>query len=488
LRFLYRVSHLIAYIEKVRGWSMLAVLVLGALVASAADYLDAARARLEAGQLPEAQAALREVLRSHPGSLDAHLMLAFVESKLGHAEPALREYRAAIRIDPESFAAHYNLALFYLSQNQPDSAVPELQRAARLQPGNAGVMFNLGVVMNDLGRANEALPALLSAAKGRPGRPEIEFQLARAYGLLHMDKPGDQAGAAFLQLASADPRARDALVEAWIQTGRYEAALGLLDAETTSAARFLRARALYHLGRAGEAAKEAELALSSEPSNGAVLLFLARLEQRAGDWDAATALLDRAATAAPNWFEPRYSRAAGFYARQRYDEALSELDAALKLNPDCARCLFLTGVTLFNQGRLKEAEAPLRQAARIEPSNARFRTHLAELFLRTSRAPLAETTLRKAIELAPNYALAHYELGKVLLAQNRLEPAATEFDSAAKLEPALAQALYRLGQTYAKLGRKADADRAFAEFRRRKASEKDETLQMDIRSGLDAPN
>jgi len=282
-----------AYIGKMGGSCWIGVFAVCAGM-SGADFLDSARTKLQAGEYSEAETALHQALKSQPGSVDAHLMLALVESKLGHSDAAIREYRTAIRLAPQSFAAHYNLALFLLSQGQVTVALPELQRAGALQPGNSDVLFNLGAVLIEAGRAEEALSPLLRARRVQPDRADILFQLARAYAGLHRYDEADESARGFLSAAHRDDQALVALGEVWLQAGRYDAALQLAEEVTTPSARFLHARALYYLGRLHEAAREGELAVSAEPANAAVLLFAARLRQRAGKWDSAAELLDRA--------------------------------------------------------------------------------------------------------------------------------------------------------------------------------------------------
>jgi tetratricopeptide (TPR) repeat protein len=112
------------------------------------------------------------------------------------------------------------------------------------------------------------------------------------------------------------------------------------------------------------------------------------------DWPAAARENERA-----NELDPRYpiSRATGgvlSLALGRLDDATSQMNAALRLDPLSPNIQFLRGWALFWSGHLPEAEA----------------------------------SFRRVLQISPTYESAHYYLGHVLLAHGNLAGALDEMD------------------------------------------------------------
>ena len=68
--------------------------------------------------------------------------------------------------------------------------------------------------------------------------------------------------------------------------------------------------------------------------------------------------------------------AAALFGLQRTDDALRELDVALRLDPTSVEAIYTKGAILFNVGRVQEAIPWLQRAARAAPFNALFRKSL----------------------------------------------------------------------------------------------------------------
>ncbi|MBV8569488.1 MAG: tetratricopeptide repeat protein, partial [Acidobacteriaceae bacterium] len=392
------------------------------------------------------------------------------------------------------------------------SALPHLERAAQLDPKNPDVQYNCALVLIDAGRGNEALRHLLVVKQLEPQRPDVRFQIVRAKLQMNRlseanaeaasfvsDYP-DAAGAvgqAFLEFGQPgqavtylqkavqghpeDENVRSVLAEALISDKRSAEALTIIGDPGSAFGHALKAQALYDCGRLPDALSESQTAAAIEPSNAQYLVVAGRLLQLNND-AGANEYFKRAITADPKWSEPHYNLAVSFYLQQNYPAAIARLDEAIRLNPRCARCLFLRGLSYFNRGELPAAKPDLEGAVALEPKNARFRTHLSVLLYRSGQPAAAESGFRMAISLDPTYGLAHYELGKLLARkQARLDEAARELEAAHRLDPNLRQALYQLGIVYQRLGKQAEATQTFDEFRKQEAGEEDEqALRNDL--------
>src|SRR5262249_44681621 len=78
------------------------------------------------------EAELKDILQSDPKSVEANLMLAAVELSRGDIGQAIALYRYVLKINPKSFSAHYGLGMTYLRAHQVDAGLAELRSAATL--------------------------------------------------------------------------------------------------------------------------------------------------------------------------------------------------------------------------------------------------------------------------------------------------------------------------------------------------------------------
>lgn len=125
----------------------------------------------------------------------------------------------------------------------------------------------------------------------------------------------------------------------------------------------------------------------------------------------------------PDNFEAHYNLAAMLQARGRFDEAISEYEAALRLRPDDAVVNNALGAALLG------AHEPQK----------------------------AVPYLDSALKTRPEYFDAHYNLGNALAAQDDFEGASQQFRLALQTQPKDANAEANLGSALAELGRFAEA-------------------------------
>ncbi|HIH44406.1 MAG TPA: tetratricopeptide repeat protein [Candidatus Methanoperedenaceae archaeon] len=145
----------------------------------------------------------------------------------------------------------------------------------------------------------------------------------------------------------------------------------------------------------------------------------------------------------------------------RYDDAMEELDCALRLVPGYPEAHNNLAVVYWRMGRLDEAEAELAKAIALNPGYAEAKSNLACVFAERGMPERALAELADALRLKPGYAEAHRNLGIVLASMERYDDAIREFGESIQLDPSGAQSHYELGQVYFGLGRYAEAGREF---------------------------
>jgi tetratricopeptide (TPR) repeat protein len=164
--------------------------------------------------------------------------------------------------------------------------------------------------------------------------------------------------------------------------------------------------------------------------------------------------------------------------RKQKDEALSEADEAVRLDPGEPFCHYARGRVLFEQGRIKDAEAAAREAIELNPIEANYHSLLGCVALRRRRWAEALDAAEQGLALDPEH-LGCTNLRALALVQlGRKDEAAQTLGSALANDPE--NALTHTNQGWALL-HAGDPTRALEHFR--------EALRLDpecewARSGI----
>lgn len=164
------------------------------------------------GELREAEAVYRQILRDDPGNVSAMRLLALVAMKLeqyrdaavllkqvvklapdfqsarldlGHAQTELHEFddairtmQQAVRLDPLNYAPRVGLATALARSTRAEEAVECYRQAIELNPEVATTWLGLGNVSRTLGRYDEAVAAYRKGIELRPGFAELYWSLS----------------------------------------------------------------------------------------------------------------------------------------------------------------------------------------------------------------------------------------------------------------------------------------------------------------------
>ncbi|MCH8045269.1 MAG: tetratricopeptide repeat protein [Planctomycetes bacterium] len=150
-------------------------------MSSVSDDIRAAISLQQADRLPEAEAALREVLARAPQCADAHHLLGVLSQQCGRTQAAIERIRRAIRLSPNTPTYHHNLSLVWSAAQRPNEAVAAAEEAVHLRPQDAPLVDNLGHMLIEAGRPDEAAGALKRAAELDPTSAKIHNNLGVAY-------------------------------------------------------------------------------------------------------------------------------------------------------------------------------------------------------------------------------------------------------------------------------------------------------------------
>jgi tetratricopeptide (TPR) repeat protein len=249
------------------------------------------------------------------------------------------------------------------------------------------------------------------------------------------------------------------------------------------------ARALYR----GDYKHAKELAvrhLQKKPTDLRVRIILARAELAMGNYSEALAELKRVLAQDPHNIDALYYLS--FAARGMSQQEYARL---YRLDPESARVHQLLAESALEAQDVSLAETEFQKAFQINPHSVEVATALAELKRSQSKFdeaityyskaaeigsvdyeiayglgacytykqdyPRAIEWLRKSVAMSPDSAAAHFALANALFQSGDWNAAVPELLSSLRLEPGMKQAYFLLGRSYAKLGRKQEADAAF---------------------------
>ena len=144
-----------------------------------------------------------------------------------------------------------------------------------------------------------------------------------------------------------------------------------------------------------------------------------------------------------------------------YAGAETLYQATIAQNPDCWMVHNNLGLVLAGRGKVDEAISEYQKAVEIEPYDAEAHNNLGNALAGRGQVDGAIARYQRALEIKPGYAEAHYNLGNALLGRGKFDAAVAEFRTALQLKPDYAKAHASLGN--AMIGR-GHLDAAVGEY------------------------
>ncbi len=147
--------------------------------------------------------------------------------------------------------------------------------------------------------------------------------------------------------------------------------------------------------------------------------------------------------------------------QQKYAEAVSSYQNALKLQPNTPDLLFNCGIALSNLNRFDEAEAAYRQAIRLNPNFFEAYGNLGTVLQRQSKLSEAISSYQQGLKINPQDARGYFNLGTALRDEGLLTDAIESYKKAINLFPNYTDAYNNLGETLRDRGDMDDAVKSY---------------------------
>jgi len=155
------------------------------------------------------------------------------------------------------------------------------------------------------------------------------------------------------------------------------------------------------------------------------------------------------------------SRAVALMRAGRVDEALRDLETALKLNPRSAHTYTNRAIALSNQGGHERALADFDRAIELDPSFAAAYSERCLVLLRMGRNEDALQSCNTALQIAPHLLSTLLNRSILYLRMHRLPAALGDVETVLRYEPGSALALYNRGRIYRDMGQVDESERDF---------------------------
>ena len=377
---------------------------------------------------------LKSALEKDPNFLDARYQISKTYMAVGKFEQAEKEFQKVLRQDPTRTDVHLELAKVYIGLKQPAKAIEEAKAYLQAKPGSPDGLEAMAIAYASDNNPAQAEKFLLETLKAEPGRVSAKLELAAVY---QWQKREQDARRLIDEVIAADPKN----TRAYYLLATIEGAQGKVD----------RTLEIYR--------KIAEI----DPKDSNVLyksgILLIGREDVAGAEKLAATLAERF----PKGADAPRLKGIIQYTKKNYNDALTNLQASLKIRPTIEGYYFL-GLSMFHRGDLETALSQFRKILDVSPSYHRARLLSAMILLKQHRIDDSISEVRKILADDPRSALAHNVLGSALLAKGMYEEGMKELQKATELDPKIVDAHLKKGIMHLARGnvREAESDLATA--------------------------
>ena len=351
------------------------------------------------GQVREAEATARGLLKSSPNDIEAHRLLGRLylrqlseaQNSVSSSSPtgntldqAIGEFQKIIALDPKSVEDRMVLGQLYTVKHQNEKAEEQFKAAQELDPDSEEVVLNLSRLYaenGDLAHAAKVIEAVPVSERS----PKMEFALGAVYDQLKRPK---DAIAAYKRAADLDPE----------------------DAHTMGAL----AQALLNDNQLDEALKIYRQMAEADPEDASTLVHISEILRRQGKYEEALTTVKKAVKKDPDSLEAGYNEGLLLDVLGRYDESAqvyehmvdltSHANGAYTADEKNNRAIFLErlGAVYHEQNKTDESIAVYQKMIDLGGENAlRGYQSQVDVYRDAKLFDKAIEVSRKAVEANP---------------------------------------------------------------------------------------
>lgn len=147
----------------------------------------------------------------------------------------------------------------------------------------------------------------------------------------------------------------------------------------------------------------------------------------------------------------------------RSDEAIAHFREVITHRPDRADVRLRLGALLLQASRFDDAAKELEEVARANPESAPAHFEFGRALVETKRDSEGIAALRRSLELDPKQPAAHVNIGIALARTGDPAGARAEFEKALEIDASTANARFQLGRLAESAGRLEEAEKEYQE-------------------------
>lgn len=359
-----------------------------------------------AGQGEKALAVMRAVHEAHPGEPEYAVFYASILRSQGNMDRALEVLKAQVERDSGERKVRMVFARFLVDAKRYEAAQQQFELLLKAFPDRSDVRYGLALLLLQTNHPDKARAHFERLWELKQYMPQVSFYLGR---IAEAQEQPDEAIRFYRQVDRGDQYLNAQIRIAVIYSGMNELV-----------------RARQHLG-----------AVRRENASDDVRLFRAEAEllSRSDRFDEAISVYDDALKAHPRNTDLLYARAMMAARAKRHARVESDLREILSREPNHAEALNALGYTLADRDdRLDEAYDLIKRALTLKPRDHYVIDSMGWVLYRLGRLEEAVVHLRKALEIQPDAEVAAH-LGEVLWALGYKREARQVWNSALKETP-----------------------------------------------------
>ena len=335
----------------------------------------------------------------------------------GQIVEAEAAWRSVLRVHSSDAEAYAHLGLLEARQQRYDVAVPLYRKALALNPAMPGVRLDLGLSLFKSGALKAAIDTLSPLLKNAAPSSADAVRLETLIGMAHYGLGEYAAAVPYLRkVTAADPQDlpyRLLLGQSCMWSKQYQCVLDT-----------------YHQ----------ILELNAESAEADMLAgeALDQMQNHQGAMDEFRA----AVKANPNAPNAHFGLGYLLWTQDQFEQAAIEFQAELANVPESAQALAYLADADIHLGKQDDALPLAEKAVQIDPSIAKAHVDLGILYADRGRQNEAVKELKAAIKLSPNDQDPHWRLARLYQALGKQEDAKAEFEKTKTLHKAEQESIF----------------------------------------------
>jgi len=326
------------------------------------------------GNNTASESAWRMVLKAHPASAEAYAHLGLLEAREEHYKQAVPLYRKALALGPKIPGVQLNLGLALFKSGDLKSSIEVFAPLGKIfplaSPQALQVTTLLGMAHYGLGEYAAAVPYLKASAAA--DAQNLALRLALAHSCL-WSKQNQCVLDVYREIltlnadsAEADMLAGEALDDMKDHAGailQFRAAVKASPKEPD--VHFGLGYLLWTQRQYPEAVSEFQVELANNPMHAQALTYMADAQMQLNHPELSPPLLEKALGIDPKLELAHLDLGVLYADAGRKDEALREMQAAVRLAPDDVNAHWRLGRLYRSMGEMEEAKAEMAKATKI---------------------------------------------------------------------------------------------------------------------------